>query len=145
MNLENIIQRVSLKLGEQTLFYSPEEIVSNGINPAQRLLCLAYPTLLQKRIAIPVAPDQVFIDLRQITPSMRRVQRVVLGDVAGDGSIPIAGTGELQRLLPTTLIRLAGFNDWMRRTGRTGRHRHDLQMSQPTPAFPSVAGASTGT
>jgi hypothetical protein len=122
MNLGDLVQRVNIKLGEQSTFYPTEEIVANGLNPAQRLLCLAYPTLLQKRAVLSINPDQVFTDLRQITPTIRKINRVVLGDVTVPAGSFVATTGELTRLLPTTLERLAGFNDWMRKTGQTRKY-----------------------
>lgn len=122
MNLGDLLQRVNLKLGEQSLFYPEAEIVLNGLNPAQRLLCLAYPTLLQKRVALTVGPDQIFNDLRLVTPTIRKINRVVLGDVTAELGTPVPYTGELKRLLPTTLDRLAGFNNWMQKTGLTTKY-----------------------
>jgi hypothetical protein len=122
MNLGDLIQRVSLKLGEQTTFYPEEEIVANGLNPAQRLLCLTYPFLLQKRVLLSIYPEQVFTDLRSITPTIRKLNRVVLGDVFAPLGSPVSATGELKRLHVTTINRLAGLNDWMRQTGTTTKY-----------------------
>jgi hypothetical protein len=119
MNLGDLIQRTSLKLGEQTTFYPEAEMVASGINPAQRLLCLAYPLLLQKRVLLAINPDQVFTDLRQVTPTIRKVNRVVLGDTTVPAGAAVPTTGQFVRLLPTTLARLAGRNNWMEQAGIT--------------------------
>ena len=119
MTLGEILQRIRVELGEQSTFYPEPEIVESGVNPAQRLLCLAYPMLLQKRVVLSVAPEQIFTDLRQITPTIRRINRVVLGDVTANNAQLSATTGELKRLLPTHLHRLAGMNDWIAHRGKT--------------------------
>jgi hypothetical protein len=122
MTLSDLLQRMNIKLGEQSTFYPEEEKVASGINPAQRLLCLAMPLLLQKRALLTIQPDQIFTDLRTITPTIRTINRVVLGDVTTSHSDPVAWTGELTRLLPTTLQRLGGMADWMEQTGPTRKY-----------------------
>ena len=119
MLLGEILERVRVELGGQTTFYPAQEIIESGINPAQRLICLAYPLLLQKRLAMSVNPDQVFNDLRLLTPTIRRVNRVVLGDVTEENAAPTSTTGELGRLRQTTVGRLAGRRDWIAHQGIT--------------------------
>lgn len=130
MTLTDLIQLVSLKLGEQTLFYPPEEVVSAGLNPAQRLLCLVYPLLLRTRYTWTVNADLPFIDLRQITDAnsvivgnrIRRVVRVILGDVSADTPVINAATGEYRELVATSIKRLAATNDWMAQKGEVRKY-----------------------
>src|SRR5262245_54457480 len=118
MNLGELRTRVHLELGEQTTFYTDAEVLDVGLNPAQRLLCLAYPLLLQKRAILLLSPDNVWSDLRQLTPTVRRLNRVVLGDVRIEPT-QVPATGELRRLLPTHLSRLAGYPNWLMHQGQT--------------------------
>ena len=126
MTLSDIQNLVALKLGEQSLFYSPEEVIRSGINPAQRWLCLVYPLLLRQRATVTVNADLPFIDLREVTDSagvrlgnrIRRVSRVVIGDVSSDVPIPNAVTNELFELRETTVDALSRrANDWMSQRG----------------------------
>lgn len=130
MTLAEIQQLVSQKLGEQTAFYSFEEIARSGINPAQRLLCLVYPQLLRQRITTTVNADLPFIDWRTITDAngavignrIRTIQRIMLGNVSGDAPVRNAATGELIELRETTIWALSRrSNDWMRHQGQV-RH-----------------------
>ncbi len=131
MTLSDIQNLVALKLGEQSLFYPPEEITRSGINPAQRLMCLTYPLLLMQRATITVNVDLPFIDLRTVTDAdgvilgnrIRRIRRVVMGDVRGDVPTRNAVTNELFELRETTvgaISRLA--NDWMSHRGLIRRY-----------------------
>lgn len=121
MTLGQIITLVEQKLGSQTTFYTDAEIVVNGINPAQRLMCLAYPPLNYIRTALTVTADQAFIDLRTLLDGssaiignrFRSIRRVVLGTVTDDVATVTAATGELQKLEYATIKKLAGRNDWM--------------------------------
>lgn len=126
MTLSDIQNLVALKLGEQSLFYPPEEITRSGINPAQRLLCLVYPLLLNQRATVTVNADLPFIDLRQVTDSngvilgnrIRKVNRVVMGNVSGDAPIHNAITDELFELRETAVGALSKHtNDWMSQRG----------------------------
>ena len=126
MTLSDIQNLVALKLGEQSLFYPPEEVTRSGINPAQRLLCLMYPLLLSQRATVTVNPDLPFIDLREVTDSVgvrlgnriRRVSRVVMGNVSSDAPVHNAVTDELFDLGETTVASLSRrANDWMSQRG----------------------------
>ena len=87
MRLDQLITLTTSKLGEQSLFYPPQEVVDAGLNPAQRLLCVVYPQLLSQRVAVSIGEDQPFLDLRTLTDThgapllgrVRKVKRVVLG------------------------------------------------------------------
>ncbi len=121
MTLTELIVRVEQKLGYQTTFYTDAEIVVNGINPAQRLMCLVYPPLNYIRTTLTVTADQAFIDLRTLLDGssalvgnrFRSIRRVVLGNVLLDLHTNTAATGELQKLDHTTIKRLSARNDWM--------------------------------
>ncbi len=130
MTLTEIVTLVEHKLGDQTTFYTDAEIVDQGINPAQRLMCLAYPALNTVRTAVTVTSDTPFIDLRTLLDlslniignRFRHIHRVSLGNVTDDIATPTAATGELERLEPTSIKRLAGRNDWMSLRGEVRRY-----------------------
>lgn len=129
MNLGAIIEQVKHKLGDQTTFYTDVEIVDHGINPAQRLMCLAYPTLNLVRTAVTITTDQPIIDLRELLDGatiignrFRKVRRVSLGDITADLATPTAATGELQKLEQTTVQRLAGRNNWLSLRGEVRQY-----------------------
>jgi hypothetical protein len=130
MTLGDIIQLVNLKLGEQSTFYTPSEIVAQGINPAQRLLCLAFPSLNYARSAITVTADQPFIDLRTLLDAnsvpvgnrFRRVRRIALGDVTDDIANASATTGELRELHASAVKRLAARNNWLSQHGEVRKY-----------------------
>lgn len=119
MTTYDLLQRMYVKLGEQTRFYTPEEMVLNGLNPAQRLLTRVYPQLLPKRRLLTVTADLPFYDLRLLDPqlSSRRVWRVVLGDVTTDAPTPSVASGELHDLTRTTVTKLAYHRDWLNQRG----------------------------
>lgn len=130
MTLAELIQYTSNKLGEQTAFYTNEEIVQNGLNPAQRLLCLAHPRVLVQRAVCTIGTEQPFVDLRLVQDSngvvignrIRKINRVVLGDVSDDVEEPSSTTGELRRLRSTTLTALITEKNWLRRRGEVTRY-----------------------
>ena len=130
MTLGDIIQLVHLKLGEQHTFYPQSEIVVQGINPAQRLLCLAYPTLNYVRTTVDVTADQAFIDLRTLPDAsgniignrFRSIRRVVLGNVTDDVSVISASTGELREIHHSSVKRLAGRNNWLSLHGEVRKY-----------------------
>lgn len=117
MTLSDLYQRVNLKLGEQSLFYPQAEIIRGGLNPANRLLCLAHPALLQQRVLITVAPEEAFVDLRQTSTRIRRVRRVVLGDMTGEQPVLNVATGEYRDLTSTSVGRLASQANWFTQRG----------------------------
>lgn len=130
MDTAQLIQVVSLKLGEQTAFYPPEEIVRGGLNPAQRLLCLVYPQILTQRFVTTVVTEVPFVDLRTLRDSqnnlvgnrMRRVKRVSLGDIGGDVPALSASTSEFLRLRPVSIQSLASQRDWMTQRGEVRKY-----------------------
>lgn len=130
MNTAQLVQLVSLKLGEQTAFYPTEEIVRGGLNPAQRLLCLVYPQLLTQRFVYTVFTEVPFIDLRTLRDSsnnlvgnrMRRVKRVLLGDISGDAPLLSTTTDEFTRLRPVSIQSLASQRDWMTQRGEVRKY-----------------------
>ncbi len=130
MTLGDIIQLVHLKLGEQHTFYPQSEIVVQGINPAQRLLCLAYPTLNYVRTTVDVTADQAFIDLRTLPDAsgniignrFRSIRRVVLGNVTDDVSVISASTEELREIHHSSVKRLAGRNNWLSLHGEVRKY-----------------------
>ena len=126
VTLSDLQNLVAIKLGEQSLFYPPDEITRSGINPAQRLLCLTYPLLLQQRATVTVNPDLPIIDLRQVTGAdgvilgnrIRSLRRVVMGNVLTDAPVRNAITDELFELRETTVAALSKrANDWMSQRG----------------------------
>ena len=126
MTLSDLQNLVALKLGDQSLFYPPEEITRSGLNPAQRLLCLTYPLLLQQRATVTVDPDLPIIDLRQVTGAdgvilgnrIRSLRRVVMGNVLTDAPVHNAITDELFELRETSVAALSKrANDWMSHRG----------------------------
>ena len=116
MTGHDLVQRIWVRLGENTAFYPQTEVVRSGINPAQRLLCLLKPEVLVQRVAATVSAEQVFVDLRTVAPRCARLDRVVLGDVMTDAPARSA-YGELHDLLPTSLDKIAWQRDWFRQRG----------------------------
>lgn len=117
MTLGDLLQLVNLKLGEQSLFYPPEEVLRQGLNPAQRLLCLVYPRLLLSRLTTTVDADLPFLDLRTVSTSIRKIERVFLGDVTGESSIANVATGEAHELTETTVMKLSSQRNWLAQKG----------------------------
>lgn len=126
MTLSDIRELVLLKLGDQSTFYSGAEIDRNGINPAQRLLCLFAPALLRGRATLTLNADTPFIDLRTLQDSggntvgnrLRMVRRVVLGNVMADAPVRNTATDELRDLRRTTVPALMSRSRaWMRDKG----------------------------
>jgi hypothetical protein len=130
MTTAELIQYVSIKLGEQTAFYTQDEIVKNGLNPAQRLLCLAHPRVLNQRAVFTIGAERPFVDLRLVQNSngdivgnrVRKINRVVLGDVSDDVELPSSTTGELRRLRSTTLTALITEKNWLKQRGEVRRY-----------------------
>ena len=112
MQTTALLARIYEHLGEgATTFWTPEEVVVNGLNPAQRLLALLQPTLCTTRTLVTLPPDTLVLDIRPLTPRSWRTQRVVLGDVRTEDPLLSAGrVGDLRR---TTLSALRGQPEWM--------------------------------
>jgi len=130
MDTAQLAQLVSLKLGEQTAFYPTEEIIRGGLNPAQRLLCLVYPQLLSQRFVYTASTEVPFIDLRTLLDGsgnlvgnrIRKIRRVILGDISGDTPLNSTTTGEFTRLRPTSVFALASQRDWMAQRGEVRKY-----------------------
>lgn len=113
MTLTDLINRVWLKLDENTLFYPAAEVVLSGINPAMRLI--AYVRPLTQRTLMTFAPETLVRDLRLDLPRCWQIQRVVLGDATGDTA---GGSAQTYRHLePTTMLRLQWRRDWLQLRG----------------------------
>lgn len=117
MTTADLLQRMQQKLGEQTVLYTDEELVLNGLNPALRLLTLRYPQLLRRRATITVTTDLPFYDLRLVSPRIHRIRRVVLGTITGDDPVRTANTGEFKDLTMTTVTKLQFTHDWLAKKG----------------------------
>lgn len=130
MTLAEIDALVVQKLGDQNAFYPQDERLFDGIDPAQRLLCLAYPRLLSRRIVTTVNEDQPFLDLRTLQDTLganvgnriRRVTRVVLGDVSTDQPTPDALSNALTELRLVTIDSLEATNNWLDLHGEPTRY-----------------------
>jgi hypothetical protein len=134
MDAGALLQRVYDGLGPPaTVFWTPEEIFLNGLNPAQRLLVLLKPMLLTQRVPVSLVADEVFIDLRVVAPRAMRIQRVALGDVTTEE--PVLTQGREGDLRHTTLATLRGQRDWfrLRRGFPTHWYTHGLYWVCPWP------------
>lgn len=121
--VQELIDQAWEVLGENATFYPPDDVILNGINPAQRLLCLMRPDLLRSRVTVTLIPGQIFIDLRQEAPRAWDIVRVTVGDVTGD--TPVANDGALYDLTPTSLKQLSRRRDWWTHIGRVAHYwRH---------------------
>lgn len=125
MTFSDIRQLVSLKLGEQTAFFTDAE-VGRAVNTAQRLLCLRYPVLLRNRATLTVNANNPFIDLRTLQNAsggtignrLRRVRRVMLGSVMADAPTRNATTDGLFELRLVGVQALAcRARDWLHHQG----------------------------
>jgi hypothetical protein len=123
MNTQELVQRTYEHLGiGQAVFWPESEVVTNGLNPAQRLLCLLKPDLYTLRTLIQRGVDDPVIDLRSAAPSAWRPQRVVLGDVTLVPPKPIPTQGRLGDLRKISLASLRGQRDWMTRLAPAPTH-----------------------
>lgn len=113
--LHGLIDRAQQRLGRFVTYYPSEELVLNGLNPAQTLLCLLDPTLLTRRVAVSLAAGASFIDLRVVMPRQISIQRIVLGDVTADD--PTRSLGQVKHLNYTDRVSLSWRRDWWRHTG----------------------------
>ena len=83
MNASDLQTRTWEALGNNFVFYTPAELFSNGINPAQRLLVLLKPDLLTRRVTIPLLAGDLFYDLR----TDRILVNGTVTDIAGSTQI----------------------------------------------------------
>lgn len=137
LSLGDLLDRAMERLGRVVGYYSPDEILVNGLNPAQNLLVLLDPTLLTKRAPVPLIAKEAFMDLRMVAPRCLAIHRVVVGDVSADDPTRSQGlTGELH---PCTREQLRWQRDWWRKEALPSKWymhgRHWLGVT-PRPAVP---------
>ena len=101
----------------------------NGLNPAQRMLCLLKPELNTPCTLITQGIDEPIIDLRVKAPRCFRMQRIVLGDVTLIPPKPIPTQGRLGDLRKISLASLRGQRDWMTRFAPTPTHWYTHGLS----------------
>jgi len=130
MNTQELVDRTYQKLGiGQRVFWTESETVDNGLNPAQRLLCLLRPDLYTRRTLIQRGVDEPLIDLRSAAPSAWRPQRIALGDVTLTPPVPVPTQGRLGDLRKISLASLRGQRDWMTRLAPTPTHWYTHGLS----------------
>ena len=114
--ISDLLARVWERLGRNTVLYPAQEVLDSGLNPAQTLVTLLNPSLITKRVAVPLIAEETFIDLRQVAPRHIRVRRVVLGNVVTED--PTASLSIVTDLAATTLATLrARSRTWWQDTG----------------------------
>jgi len=122
LTVNELVQMVWNRLDNNMTYYSKEEVILNGINPAQRLLVLFKPELLQQRVSVSVSKDQAFIDLREVAPRAWRINRLVLGTIPGVSASGGGGTevtyDDKQALKRMSLSQLAWRRTWFRERGK---------------------------
>jgi len=119
MTVNEILQRIGEKLGTFE-FYTQAEMIANGLNPAQRLLCLLKPDALTQRTTVTLAANEVFVDLRQAAIQAWQIRRVVLGTITGEDAG--RSNGEFRDILPASLNWLTGRRDWFTKAGSVERY-----------------------
>ena len=123
MTTEELVDRTYQRLGiGQDVFWTRFECVENGLNPAQRLLCLLKPDLVTVRTVITQEVDDTLIDLRVKVPRSFRLQRITLGDVSLTASGPVPTQGRMGDLRRISLASLRQQRDWMTRFAPTPTH-----------------------
>lgn len=120
MNLADIINAIWLKLDENHAYYPEEEVITNGINPAMRLLTLLHPTLNTQRVLVSVGPGNPFVDLRVAAPRCITLTRVVVGDATA--AVPAISGTDYRVLWPATLDAVVWQRDWFQRQGVPNRY-----------------------
>jgi hypothetical protein len=130
VNTQQLADRTLQHLGIGGSVYWPfPEVVDNGLNPAQRLLCLLKPDLVTLRTLVTQNVDEPLIDLRVKAPKAWRLQRVVLGDVTLTPPAPVPTQGRLGDLRKVSLASLRGQRDWMTRFAPTPTHWYTHGLS----------------
>lgn len=114
MTLAEMLDAILQKLDNNNLYYPPEELVINAINPAQRLVSL-HKRSLSKRATAQINAAGSFVDLRRSAPRCFRLSRVVLGDITGED--PTASSNEYRNLFPLNLNSLQWKRDWVSHRG----------------------------
>ena len=131
MQTADLVTRTYQHLGiGQAVFWPQDEVVTNGLNPAQRMLCLLKPDLVTLRTLVTQGIDEPLIDLRLKAPKAWRMQRIVLGDVTLTPPKPLPTQGRLGDLRKISLASLRGQRDWMTRFAPTPSHwyTHGLHL-----------------
>jgi len=119
MTVNELIQRIREKLGT-VQFYTEAEVIANGINPAQRLLCLLRPDALSQRTTVTLSTNEVFVDLRQASIATWQIRRVVLATTTGENAS--RSNGDFRDILPVSLNWLMGRRDWFTQKGAVTRY-----------------------
>lgn len=112
----DLLQRIWLKLDENTLFYPEAEVIVNGINPAMRLIALLKPDLLTQRVAYSVLAEQSIINIRELAPRHFILRRVLVGTITGDAPTKTA-YGELESLRYVSMDSINAQDDWFGQRG----------------------------
>jgi hypothetical protein len=120
MNLTELLTHTYAKLDDNNLFFEPAAVLSNGINPAMRLITYSKPALLTRRVPATVTGEIATLDLRTVAPRSWQLARVVLGDVTTEDPA-VSGT-EYRKLDPTTLESIQWQRDWFNRRGQVTRY-----------------------
>jgi hypothetical protein len=124
-----LLQRTRDHLGASgNVFWTADNIVTNGLNLAQRLLVLVNPGLLVQRTLVVVAGDTPLLDLRAVAPTMLSLQRVALGDLTQTPPVPAYGqVGDLRK---TTLQSLRTQRFWWQQRAPVPTHwfAHGLHL-----------------
>lgn len=71
--------------------YPLAEVFANGLNPAMRLLTLAYPDICTLYTPVTLAAYSGLLDLRLLVSRTVRVRRVLLGQAASDVALLTQG------------------------------------------------------
>ena len=115
LSLGDLLDRTWERLGRVTGYYAQDELILNGLNPAQNLLVLLDPTLLRKRALVSLIAKEAFIDLTVAAPRCIAMHRVVIGDVSADD--PTRSQGLMGELHPCTRAQLRWRREWWRTEG----------------------------
>lgn len=114
MNVSQLVSKTYAKMENNTTFWTREEVILNGLNPAQRLLMLYKPELIVTKTTISLSEDQCFYDLRTSgTNLLVRLQRVIVGDATTDPVTP--SQGRFYRLRTATINGLRTKGDWLKK------------------------------
>jgi len=131
VDTQTLVERTYGRLGiGKEVFWPFPEVVENGLNPAQRILCLLKPDLYTLRTLAPRGVDDPVIDLRSAAPSAWRMQRIALGNITLVPPKPVPTQGRLGDLRKISLTSLRGQRDWMTRLAPRPSHwyTHGLHL-----------------
>lgn len=124
MTTEELIKRALLHLDDDRVRYPEDEVIYNGLNPAQDLLALMRPHLHHTHV-VSLPAQSAFIDLYPLDPHIVDIDRVVAGDQGFDATTE-DDLARHQQLEMTHLETLAGTHPrWYTTVGRPRRYyRH---------------------